>query len=164
MGTVTQIPVEEYLRSSYEPNCEYIDGVLRPKAMGTKRHGRLQTRLCARLEQLGYEACAELTVPISPTRYLFPDVAADKHMADPYPDRPVLLSVEILSPEDRPGAMLAKCEDYHAWGVPYYWVLDPQKEIAWEYQRGGIPEQRRSQESLRAGEIEIPVSDLFQSL
>jgi Uma2 family endonuclease len=164
MATATHVPVDEYLRTSYEPNCEYIDGVLRPKAMGTKKHSRLQVRLGALLEQLGYEAGSELTVKIRQGKYLIPDVAADKHIADPYPDQPVLLCVEILSPGDRPGSMLAKCEEYHAWGVPYCWVLDPEKEIAWEYHNGGIPDQRSASESLRAGEIEIPVAGLFASL
>jgi Uma2 family endonuclease len=164
MATAAQISVEEYLRTSYEPNCEYIDGVLRPKATGTKKHSRLQIRLGALPEQLGYEAGSELTVQVRPGKYLIPDVAADKHIADPYPDRPFLLCVEILSPGDRPGSTLAKCEDYHAWGVPDCWVLDPDRELAWEYHRGGIPDQRPIGQSIRAGEIEIPVADLFASL
>lgn len=164
MATATHVPVEEYLQTSYEPNCEYIDGVLRPKAMGTTKHGALQMELGYLLKQLGYKVVAELTVRISATKYLIPDVAADKYIADPYPDRPVLLCVEILSPGDRPGSMLAKCEEYHAWGVPYCWVLDPVKELAWEYHNGGFPDQRPSNESLRAGEIQIPVSNLFRSL
>jgi hypothetical protein len=35
--------------------------------------------------------------------------------------------------------MLVKCEKYHAWGVPYFWVIDPDKHNAWEYHSGGEP-------------------------
>lgn len=47
------------------------------------------------------------------------DVIADRKHQDPYPTDLVLLCCEILSPEDRLGATLAKCEEYHAWGVPF---------------------------------------------
>ena len=42
MASQTLTPVDEYLRTSYKPACEYIDGELRPKAMGTKKHGKLR--------------------------------------------------------------------------------------------------------------------------
>ena len=161
MASGTLVSVEEYLRTTYKPNCEYIDGVLRPKALGTTDHARLQKRIALLLEQLGYDSLVELTVPIGPARYLIPDVAADKtRIASPYPDRPVLLCVEVLSPGDRLGATLSKCEDYHAWGVPYCWVIDPEQPRAWEYHRDGVPESRT--DSLRAGDIIIQMSELYE--
>src|SRR5258706_13518052 len=36
-----------------------------------------------------------------------------------YRSRHFLLAIEILSPDDRLRATLAKCEEYHAWGTPY---------------------------------------------
>ena len=39
------MPVEEYLRYSEKPNCEYKDGVLYPKAMPTKFHSIIQRAL-----------------------------------------------------------------------------------------------------------------------
>ena len=35
--------------------------------------------------------------------------------------------------------MLAKCEEYHAWGVPFCWVVDPVKRTAWEYHSAAEP-------------------------
>ena len=159
-----QVSVEEYLRTNYEPNAEYIDGVVRPKAMGTRRHGKLQGRLWRLLEDLGLDVAVELTVKISPTKFLVPDIAADRAIADPYPDRPVLLCVEVLSPEDRTGSMLAKCEEHHAWGVPYCWVIDPWQNTAWEYHKDGRPEERHAGDMLAAGEIEIAISDVFAGI
>jgi Uma2 family endonuclease len=46
---------------------------------------------------------------------------------------PAILCIEILSPEQRLGEMLAKCEQYHAWGVPYCWMIDPGKGSAFRY-------------------------------
>jgi len=35
--------------------------------------------------------------------------------------------------------MLAKCEKYHAWGVPFCWLIDPRKQTAREYHAGSEP-------------------------
>ncbi len=101
--------VEEYLRLSEKPTCEYRDGVLYPKAMPAKFHSELEFMLVLMLRKLGLEAVPEVAV---------------------------LLCCEILSPEDRLGTMLATCEEYHAWGVPYCWVIDPVMRTAWEYHAG----------------------------
>jgi len=160
MSNATLVPVEEYLSTPHEPACEYLDGVLRPKAMGTKKHAQIQFRVCELLRRLGYEALPEVTVRISATRYLIPDVLADRVIEEPYPAKAVLLCIEVLSPEDRLGATLAKCEEYHAWGTPYCWVLDPGKESAWEYHREGEPV--RADGVVRAGEIAVALAEIFR--
>ena len=162
MSTTTLVPVQEYLRSSEKPNCEYRDGVLYPKPMPTTFHGLIEFMLVAMLRRLGLQAAPEVTVMLSPTKYLIPDVIAAQILQNPYPTEPVLLCCEILSPEDRLGTMLAKCEEYHAWGVPFCWVIDPVKRTAWEYHSALEPV--RVTAILRAGEIEISLDELFSAL
>jgi Uma2 family endonuclease len=58
--------------------------------------------------------------------------------------------------------MLAKCEDYHAWGVPFCWVIDPEKRAAWEYHLNGEPV--HVGDTLRAGDIAVSVPELFSAL
>ena len=94
--------------------------------------------------------------------YLIPDVIASPEIQSPYPTEPVLLCVEILSPEDRVGAMLAKCEQYHAWGVPFCWVIDPEKQTAWQYHSGGEPEHVERNGALTAGELIVSLDELFK--
>src|SRR5580658_1663220 len=118
MSTTALMPVEEYLRLTQKPYCEYRDGVVSPKAMGTKFHSIIQRVLMVLLENQGAHAFPELTVRISTTKYLVPDVTVADDFPGPYPTEPVLLCCEILSPEDRLGAlletsMLSKCEEYH---------------------------------------------------
>jgi Uma2 family endonuclease len=156
------VPVEAYLRLTDKPNREYRDGVLYPKAMPTKLHSIIQLALATLLRGQGVAAFPELTLCLSPTKYLIPDVAVAGDFPGPYPTEPIRLCCEILSPEDRLGAMLAKCEEYHAWGVPFCWVIDPVKRAAWEYHSAGEP--LRATETLRAGDIAISVSELFASL
>jgi Uma2 family endonuclease len=162
MSTTAIVSVEEYLKREEKPNAEYIDGVVYAKAMPTKRHSALQYVLVGMLRRFGVEAYQELTVRLSATKYLVPDVAAAPKLEDPYPTKPVLLCVEILSPEDRPGAMLARCEHYHDWGVPYCWVIDPEKLVAWEYHAGQGP--AVAERALHAGDIQIALDELFAEL
>ena len=58
--------------------------------------------------------------------------------------------------------MLAKCEEYHAWGVPFCWVIDPVKQTAWEYHAGKEPE--RVYPALRAGDVLVTLDKLFSGL
>ena len=166
--TATLVPVEEYLRTSYKPACDYIDGVLRRKAMPTKKHSRLQGNamtLVARDWPM-YEALPELTVRIRERKYLVPDLAVMLRGddGDPYPAEPVHLCVEILSPDDRLSAMAAKCEEYHAWGVAYTWILDPQERRAFQYDAGHGLAELPPDGVLRAGEIAIRCADIFPAL
>jgi Uma2 family endonuclease len=103
-------------------------------------------------------------VRLSPTKYLIPDVIAAPTIQSPYPTEPVLLCVEILSPGDRLGATLAKCEDYHAWGVPYCWVIDPEKQTAWQYASGSEPEHIARRGTLTAGQLSVRLEELFSEL
>ncbi len=164
MSASTIVSVEDYLRRTEKPYCEYIDGVLYPKAMPTTLHALIQKILMALLDRQGVQALAEVHVRLSSTKWLIPDVIAAPKLEHPYPTEPVLLCVEILSPEDRVGATLAKCELYHAWGVPFCWVIDPEKQTGWQYPAGGEPERLDRSGTLTAGELMVPLTELFAEL
>ena len=42
MSTATPISVEEYLATSYRPDCDFVDGQLIERNLGTKDHSKLQ--------------------------------------------------------------------------------------------------------------------------
>jgi Uma2 family endonuclease len=161
MSAAAIVSVEDYLHRTEKPYCEYVDGVLHPKPMPTKLHALAQYMLLVLLRRQGVEALSEVTVRLSATKYLIPDVVAAPTLQSPYPTEPVLLCVEILSPEDRVGAMLAKCEAYHAWGVPFCWIVDPEKQTAWQYHSGGEPERVERGGTLTAGELSVHLDELF---
>jgi Uma2 family endonuclease len=162
MSAKKLISVEEYLRYSDKPNCDYRDGVMYPKAWPTTFHSLIQFEVVRFLLKQGLDAALEVTVRLSETKYLVPDVIAAERLKDPYPLEPVLICCEILSPEEQLSAMLAKCEEYHAWGVPFCWVIDPVKRSAWEFHAGMEPV--RVAEELRAGEFRAEMVELFSAL
>jgi hypothetical protein len=45
MASVTQIPAAEYLKTSYRPDREYIDGEVRERNVGKWEHARVQLLL-----------------------------------------------------------------------------------------------------------------------
>jgi Uma2 family endonuclease len=139
MTAATLVPVAEYLKSTGKPYREYRDGVVVAKSKPTKLRSILMTALWNLLRKQRWPAYVELTVRISPAKYLVPDVAVAEDFAGHYPTEPVRLCCEILSPEDRLGNTLRKCEEYHEWGVPYCWVIDPVKRSAWDYHREMVP-------------------------
>jgi hypothetical protein len=47
MATTTSIPISEYLNTTYRPDCDYIDGKLKGRTLGTRAHGFLQFILAA---------------------------------------------------------------------------------------------------------------------
>jgi Uma2 family endonuclease len=161
MSATAMVSVEDYLRRTEKPYCEYVDGVLRSKSTPTTLHARVQFLLQLLLHRQGVEALGEVHVRLSPTKYLIPDVIAASEIQSPYPTDPVLLCVEILSPEDRVGAMLAKCEEYHAWGVPFCWVIDPEKQTGWQYHAGSDPEGVERHGTMIAGQLRVSLEELF---
>jgi Uma2 family endonuclease len=163
VDSTTLMPVEEYLALSEKPYFEYLDGVLRQKAMPTRKHGKMEFRLSTLIEQSGFDATPEQTVKLSERRYLVPDIAVQRvgEIEDPYPSKPVFLCIEILSPDDRLANTVAKCEEYHTWGVPFCWIVDPEEKQCWEYHAGGILNQMSANGQLTAQEIALSVPDIF---
>ena len=135
--------------------------MLHPKPWPDVVHGLTQFALTSLLRRQKIQAVFEVTVRLSPTRYLIPDVIAAPVISQPYPTEPVLLCAEILSPGDHIGVMLAKCEQYHDWGVPFCWVIDPERQTAWQYHAGGEPLHVERGSELVAGELRVSLEELF---
>lgn len=162
----TLVSAEEFLATTYKPACEYRDGVLQQKSIPTRKHSLLQFRIAQLILELfpEFEPAPELTVQIGNGRFLVPDVAVQNrnNIQDPYPTEPIHLCIEILSPTDRMSDTLAKCEEYHAWGVETAWIADPEERRCWEYRSFHRPMEIQPRGSLTAGKIAIPVDELFK--
>lgn len=166
MESATLISVDEYLSTTYKPACDYLDGVLRPKPTPTWNHSMIQSQILQliNLNFPGFRAGAEVSVLVRPNRYLVPDVVVQesRRVQSPYPEEPVYLCVEVLSPSDRLSDTIAKCEEYHAWGVRFVWIVDPEERRAWEFPQGQRLHEVR--DSLAAGELAVGLADVFRLL
>ena len=144
MATQAAIPVEEYLRSSYEHDREYVHGEVVERAMPTKKHGRTQTLLarCLAAVEQTHEAyvVTETRGKVEDQLYRIPDVAVYwPEPSEEVPSVAPLVAIEILSPDDRFSALMKKCEEYRRWGVKHVWVTDPDERKLMVYGDGLRP-------------------------
>lgn len=131
MATSTLIPIAEYLKSSYRPDCDYVDGEVQERFLGEQDHSDLQTRLVELLlqpESKSYvRANTELRVQVKASRFRVPDVCVRARTApsEQIVRQPPLLCIEVLFPEDTVLKTRERVLDYLEMGVPEVWILDP---------------------------------------
>jgi Uma2 family endonuclease len=144
MATSTRVPVEVYLRSSYEPDAEYVDGEIEERPTGEDDHSAWQDAICAWFRQHRKEwnvrIRPELRVQVAATRFRVADVAVlDREQPrEPIATKPPLAIFEVLSPEDTVRRLKRKLEDYSAMGIPQIWVIDPEDGSFSRYQEGEL--------------------------
>jgi len=161
MATATGVSVEEYLRTDYEPDRDYVDGELEDRNVGEYDHGYIQGELYALLralrKTLGAYPALEQRLRIAPKRYRVPDLCVNLGRPDEQVfSKPPFLCVEILSPEDRMTRMQTKIRDYFNFGVKYVWVIDPRERRGWVY--SGVESREAVDGILRTSDPEITVA------
>jgi Uma2 family endonuclease len=143
---------EELLRLNL-PNkrTELVYGVLVVREPASYQHGDVAARLLVAIANhvnangLGRVFAAEtgFTLARNPDTVRAPDVAfvSTARLPDPPPrgfaELAPDLAVEVLSPDDRPGEVLAKVGDWLNAGARAVWVVDPLRIIARVYRADG---------------------------
>jgi Uma2 family endonuclease len=122
----------EYLSTVYEPDAEFVDGVIEERPLGEDEHSAWQVALVKyfgnRDEELNIRVRCELRNKVGERRYRVPDVALldfDVPKA-PIVVHPPLTIFEILSPEDRYKRLLVRLADFETMGVEAIYVVDPE--------------------------------------
>jgi Uma2 family endonuclease len=143
MVTATTVPLEVYLCSSYEPDADYVDGVIEERLMGEYDHSAWQLAVLAyflKHPEWRVKAMPELRVQVSPTRFRVPDITV-LDVAAPREQiviTPPLMVFEILSPEDIMHRVLVKLSDYERMGIQGIFVIDPAGQASFVYQAGSL--------------------------
>jgi Uma2 family endonuclease len=168
MAVGVLVSVEEYLRTSYHPDRDYVDGEVLERNLGEREHSTVQReilfRLVGRYPGLRRRLLPEQRVQVSPSRYRVPDICIVSEDA-PYEKiirTPPLLCIEILSPEDTMSRTLRKIQDYFDMGVPTCWIVDPMAREGWIATPGQL--MKALDGILRAGGIEMPLAEVLESL
>jgi Uma2 family endonuclease len=168
MATAILVPEEEYLRTTYEPDREFQDGVLIERNVGTWEHGRLQLALGAyffrRRKAWNLHIGTEVRVRTREAQYMIPDLCV---VSGPEPttsilQSPPLLWIEILSPEDRPLRVNRKVEAILASGCPYVWIIDPQTLESELHTPGRCQPLDDGILSIPGTEIVVPLQQVFE--
>jgi len=161
---------EEYLHSSYEPECELVDGELLERNVGERDHSVLQGEFifyfASRRKLWGVEVFPSLRIRLAPGHYRVPDLSVYTQPAprDPVFSTPPFIAIEILSPDDRMSRIRRKIDDYLTFGVPYIWVIDPEARKADVYTPRGFYAAEDLILRTENPAIEVPLPELFAAL
>jgi Uma2 family endonuclease len=167
MKTEALVPVEEYLRTTYHPDCDYVDGEVLERNLGERDHSRIQRELIfffrSRQQAWNVFVFPEQRVQVSPKRFRVPDVCVylGEEPQDQIFRTPPFICIEILSPEDRWERMQQKTDDYLRFGVPYVWVLNPRELRAWAYTKDGNTEIKDGSLRTVNPSLAVPLAEIF---
>jgi Uma2 family endonuclease len=146
------LTAEELLALSIrDKRVELVRGVLVVREPAGYAHGRVAMNLAVRLAShvegaaAGQVFAAETGFALArgPDTVRAPDIAFVRRdrLPDPathgFPDLAPDLVVEVLSPDDRPGEVLAKVADWLTAGTRLAWTVDPERRLARVYRPDG---------------------------
>ncbi len=133
-----------------DKHVELVRGVLIVREPPGLPHGRVAVELAGRLADHARAASlgrvyveSGFKLASDPDTVRGPDVAfvSRRRLPDPEPpgfgDFAPDLVVEIRSPGDRPGEVLAKVADWLSAGTLLVWVVDPERRLAHVYRQDG---------------------------
>ncbi|MBZ5728406.1 MAG: Uma2 family endonuclease [Acidobacteriia bacterium] len=158
------VPVEEYLNTSYEPDLEYVDGVLVERNMGDWLHALIQSNVLFALRRRypHLKVVAELRSRVTETRYRLPDVSVllaaptTKYLLDA-----AFLVVEVLSEGDVMSAVIEKLKEYARKGIPNIWLIDPRLQLIAVYRPATLIEIDKDVVATEDGSVELARSEIF---
>ncbi len=133
------ISVEEYLRTSYEHDPEFIDGELRERPMPTRLHAFVQIIVGAwfvqHMQEWDILPYSEVRTRVRPRNFRLPDVAVARKtpMNTKTLDEAPLIAIEILSDDDRTIDLRDRARDFTAMGTENVWLLDAEIRQAYRW-------------------------------
>lgn len=164
------VTVEEYLHTTYRPDCDYVDGRVEERNLGEHDHGLLQAFLSALFTNnrnaWQVRTVTEVRTQVKGARFRVPDVSVLRADAprEPIIRHPQLIAIEILSPEDRLNRLQEKVDDYLEFGVENIWIIDPETRRAWTADREGLHQVQTGELTVPGTPIWVVLGELFAEL
>ncbi|HEV2644946.1 MAG TPA: Uma2 family endonuclease [Acidobacteriaceae bacterium] len=164
------ISIEEYLATSYHPDCDYVDGDIQERNLGEREHARLQAILTGWFgnneKVWNVSTLVEQRIRVTSGRVRIADICLISRDAprEQVTLTPPLLCVEILSPEDRLPRAACVMEDYARMGVSNLWLLDPKDRVAYIYASDGLFKLTTDRLTIPDTEIYVDLTNLFAAL
>jgi Uma2 family endonuclease len=165
MPAGTQISVEEYLKTVYRPDRDYVDGIVEERNLGEWDHSSVQTQFViffSKFRHTGLRAVTELRIRVGENKYRIPDVVVTSGKPqEQVLTKPPLLCIEVLSRGDTVSQTNERIQDYLDFGVPVVWVVDPRERTVWVYRPTGMEQAVGFSVKLDGTSIEVPFSEIF---
>jgi Uma2 family endonuclease len=164
------VTVEEYLRTSYRPDCDYVDGRIEERNAGEYDHGLLQTALAVLFtvnrEVWDVKVVTDVRTQVSRSHFRVPDISVLRADApkERIITRPPLIAIEILSPEDRLSRFQDRIDDYLNFGVENIWIFDPERRAAWTATSTGLHLAQNGELTVPGTPIRVVLGEIFAEL
>lgn len=164
------VSVQEYLKTVYEPDCDYVDGEVEERNVGEVDHSEIQSAVLSffrgKAGEWGLRALTECRTQVAPTRFRVPDVTVlhAGQIAKRIIYEAPLLCVEVLSPEDTWKRLKVKVEDYRKFGVQNIWIFDPEEREVYRYDAKGFQKIEDSELTIAGTAVRISVAEIFAGL
>jgi Uma2 family endonuclease len=158
------ISVEEYLNTPYDPDVEFVDGVLVERNVGDWLHSLIQSNVLFALRRKypHLKVVPELRSSVTSTRYRLPDVCVllaapkTKYLLDA-----AFLVVEVLSESDVMSVVIEKLKEYANKNVPNIWLIDPRLQLLYTYRPPALVEIQGEIISTADGSVEVSRNEIF---
>ena len=170
MRTAAQISVEEYLRTTYHPDRDYMDGEVIERNLGEHDHSDLQSELVTyfrvRRRKLKTYAYVEQRVQVANTRFRIPDVCVyvGEKPREKIFRTPPFICIEVLSPEDRVARTQTRIDDYLKFGVAYVWIFNPENRRVWVHTAEGSREIKDGILTTENPSLTVDLAEIFSEL
>jgi Uma2 family endonuclease len=164
------VPVEEYLSTEYEHDCEYVDGAIEERDMGEFEHayvqGLLTTLFNNHRADWGVYSLPEQRVQTQKTHFRVPDLCVLRagSVREPILTHPPLLAIEIQSPDQALRRTETKAAEYLAFGIEHVWVVDPYARVGYRATVAGLELVRDGIFSIPDSPIRLELAAIFAEL
>ncbi len=171
MATSTSlVSMEEYLRTAYRPDADFVDGEIVERNLGEFEHATLQIAIgsCfwARRKEWNIHPVTEQRIRVAERKVRIADVAVLR--ADAPRERvtatPPLICIEILSPEDRMSRAKLVLTDYLVMGVENIWLIDPVYRAAFTFGAEGLRDADPLDLRVAGTAIRLDLSEAFAAI
>ncbi len=158
------------MRTSYRPDCDYVEGRVEERNLGEFEHSRVQfmlTRIFGN-QELEWEivTAPECRLQVGPKRYRVPDVMVlrrgqkVKRIVREAP----LICIEVLSPEDTWAKIRERLDEYLAMGVEHVWCFEPEAREVRVYTASGFDKVTAAELALEGTAIRVAIAEVFSVL
>jgi Uma2 family endonuclease len=125
------ISLDRYLHSAYQPDVDFVDGVLKDRLWGEYDHGVTKRELLIALNTIckpeGMQVGFSVRVRVSENRVRIADlcVLPKDWKRTQIIEMPPVLCIEVLETVDTFTGVMSRVSDFIAMGVPEVWIVDP---------------------------------------
>jgi len=161
---------QEYLRTVFRPDCDFVDGRIEERNVGKWEHSRVQHML-DRIFGINERAWGIYTAPecrleVAPHHIRIPDVLIMRRgpeYTDVIREAP-LLCIEVLSPDDTWTQLRERLDEYVAMGVEHVWCFEPIAREVRRYTATGFVKVTEPEMTIPGTAVLLNIAEVFSIL